>query len=288
MEHSSPLEVGVPSGEFCKADFRRNFLWSGEKVFRWTATVGKVHGERVALVTGASRGIGRAIARRLGEDGAVVVCVSRSVEANGQTAADLLAMGVRHSVHAADVASPAAVGEMCEKVLAEYGRVDILVNCAGINRDGLLIRMGDGDWDAVLRTDLDSCFALTRHLCRPMLQNRWGRIINISSVIGLVGNAGQANYAAAKAGVIGFTKSIAREFATRNITANAIAPGFIETDMTAAIGEKARELALAAIPQRRFGTPDDIAAAASFLASDAAGYITGQVLAIDGGMTMCG
>jgi 3-oxoacyl-[acyl-carrier protein] reductase len=247
-----------------------------------------MHSGRIAVVTGASRGIGKAIAKIFGERGATVICISRSVEANLEIANALSEIGAPNGVYAVDVSSSEEVRGACKQILEKYGHVDILVNCAGINRDGLLLRMDDGDWDAVLRTDLDSCFFMARHLCRSMAQNRWGRIINVSSVIGLIGNAGQANYAAAKAGIIGLTKSVAREFASRNITANAIAPGFIETDMTSQIGEKTRESALAHIPQRRFGQPIDIAAAASFLASDAAHYITGQVIAIDGGMTMCG
>jgi 3-oxoacyl-[acyl-carrier protein] reductase len=180
-----------------------------------------------------------------------------------------------------------AVKSACADVLSIYGAVDILVNCAGITRDNLLLRMDDSQWNEVLRTDLDSCFSWTRGLCRAMMQKRWGRIITIASVIALIGNAGQANYSAAKAGAIAFTKSVARELATRGITANAIAPGFIETDMTAALKESIREKILGQIPVNYFGTVDDVATAVEFLASDGARYITGVTLRVDGGMAMC-
>ncbi|MDR3117173.1 MAG: 3-oxoacyl-[acyl-carrier-protein] reductase [Puniceicoccales bacterium] len=243
---------------------------------------------RVALVTGASRGIGRAIALRLGREGAAVLCASRSSRPGEGTVEELRAIGVPCAGLAVDAGDPDAVRQSCEAVLRDWGRVDILVHCAGISRDNLLLRMGDEEWNSVLRTDLDSCFLWTRHLCRSMLKGRWGRIIAIGSVVGLVGNAGQANYAAAKAGMVGFIKSVARELAPRGITANAVAPGFIETAMTAALGEGVRRAALDSIPQKTFGTAEDVAAAVSFLASEEARYITGQVLAVDGGMTMVG
>jgi 3-oxoacyl-[acyl-carrier protein] reductase len=198
----------------------------------------------------------------------------------------LRSLGAEARAYAVDVAKKTDVRVACEDILREWGRVDILVNCAGINRDNLLLRMSDDDWDVVLRTDLDSCFAWIKHLCSPMLRNRWGRIINVSSVIGITGNAGQSNYAAAKAAVIGFTKSIAREFAPRGVTANVIAPGFIRTDMTAALSGKISGQILEQIPLRFFGEPDDIAMGASFLASSGARYVTGHVLTIDGGMAM--
>jgi 3-oxoacyl-[acyl-carrier protein] reductase len=245
------------------------------------------HSGRVALVTGASRGIGQAIAWHLGREGAKVLCISRSLESGAQTVEKLAGEGLDARAYAVDVSSASQVKAAGEAILQEYGRVDILVNNAGINRDNLLIRMTDGEWDSVLRTDLDSCFTWTRVLCRPMMQNRWGRILNMASVIGLIGNGGQANYAAAKAGVIGFTKAVARELASRNVTVNALAPGFIETSMTAALPAKVSEQILEKIPMKCYGKPDDVAAAAAFLASEKARYITGQVLAVDGGMTMC-
>ncbi|MDR2576581.1 MAG: 3-oxoacyl-[acyl-carrier-protein] reductase [Puniceicoccales bacterium] len=244
------------------------------------------HVGRVALVTGASRGIGKAIALKLGSAGATVLCVSRSLESSLETMSELKNCNVCARAYAVDVGQMSAVKVVCEDILREWNRDDILVNCAGITRDNLLLRMGDEEWNDVLRTDLDSCFAWTKHLCRPMMQNRWGRIINVSSVVGLTGNAGQSNYAAAKAAVIGFTKAIARELATRAITANAIAPGFIGTDMTATLSEKIKDKILEQIPVHAFGTAEDVAHGAAFLASDAARYITGHTLTIDGGMTM--
>jgi 3-oxoacyl-[acyl-carrier protein] reductase len=248
--------------------------------------MGEEHRGRVALVTGASRGIGRAIALRLGAEGAEVICVSRSLEACLRVAEEIKKTGGKAQGRAVDVSHGEVVRLACDEILRVHGRVDILVNNAGITRDGLLFRMSEDDWAAVLATNLNGCFAWCRSLGRPMAQNRWGRIISIASVIGLVGNAGQANYAAAKAGIIGFTKSIARELATRNVTANAIAPGFIDTDMTAGLPEKLTEQIRGRIPVQTFGKPEDIAAAVSFLASDGARYITGQVLAVDGGLTM--
>jgi 3-oxoacyl-[acyl-carrier protein] reductase len=245
------------------------------------------HEGRVALVTGASRGIGRAIALRLGECGARVICVSRSEASSAQTVSEIVAAGGLADAIAVDVADMAAVGSACADVLRSQGVVDILVNCAGITRDNLLMRMGDDEWNDVLQTDLSSCFSWTRGLCAAMMRKRWGRIVNVASVIALVGNAGQANYSAAKAGVIAFTKSVARELATRGITANAVAPGFIETDMTAKLRESIREKILTQIPVNSFGSVDDVAAAVEFLASDRAKYITGATLRVDGGMAMC-
>ena len=245
------------------------------------------HEGRVALVTGASRGIGKAIALRLGKLGAKVLCVSRSVESAILAVDEIIADGGSAEAVAVDVANMAAVKNACEKMLSSHGTVDILVNCAGITMDDLIMRMDDDAWNSVLQTNLSSCFSWTRGLCRPMMQKRWGRIITISSVIALMGNGGQANYAAAKAGAIAFTKSVARELATRGITANAIAPGFIETDMTAALKGSIREKILGQIPVNYFGTTDDVAAAAVFLASNEARYVTGVTLRVDGGMAMC-
>ena len=241
---------------------------------------------QIALVTGAGRGIGRAIALRFAGAGADVVCVSRTADNSAKVAQEVQALGRRAWAHAVDVADAAAVTAATEKILSEAGRVDILVNNAGVTRDGLLMRMSEADWDAVLNTNLKGAFLFTKALSRAFLKQRAGRIINISSVIGLIGNAGQANYAASKAALIGFTKSVAREFASRGITVNAVAPGFIETDMTAALNEQLRAEVLKTIPLGSFGRSDDIAEAALFLASPPARYITGQVLTVDGGMVM--
>lgn len=242
--------------------------------------------QHVALVTGASRGIGQAIALAIGNPQTRIICVSRSAASCEDTVRQLKSQGVDALAVGVDVADSQQIAKACGDFLRDFGVVDILINNAGINRDNLLMRMSDRDWNEVLQTDLSSCFHWTHHLCRPMMQKRWGRIVNITSVIGLIGNAGQANYAAAKAGVIGFTKSIAREFAGRNITANAIAPGFIASDMTAALPEKISQGILANIPMKRFGTPKDVAKVVRFLISDAADYMTGQVLTVDGGMVM--
>jgi 3-oxoacyl-[acyl-carrier protein] reductase len=241
---------------------------------------------QIAVVTGAGRGIGRAIALKFAAEGADVACISRTAENSEKVAAEVRALGRKAWAHALDVADAAGVAAAAEKILAECGRVDILVNNAGVTRDGLLMRMSDTDWDTVLGTNLKGAFLVTRAFCRSMIKQRSGRIINISSVIGLIGNAGQCNYAASKAGLIGFTQSAAREMASRGITVNALAPGFIETDMTAALGEELRKELLKRIPMSSLGQPEDIAAAALFLASPGARYITGQVLTVDGGMVM--
>jgi len=241
---------------------------------------------QIAVVTGAGRGIGRAIALKFAAAGAEVACVSRTAENCEKVAQEIRALGRQAWAHAVDVADAAAVAAVAEKILAEAGRVDILVNNAGINRDGLLMRMSEADWDAVLDTNLKGAFSFTKGFSRAFLKQRSGRILNISSVIGLIGNAGQCNYSASKAGLIGFTQSVAREFASRGITVNALAPGFIETDMTAAMTPESKAEIAQRIPMRRFGGTEDIAQAALFLAGPGAGYITGQVLTVDGGMVM--
>jgi len=241
---------------------------------------------QVAVITGAGRGIGRAIALRFAAAGADVVCVSRTVENSERTAGEAKSLGRRAWAVAVDVADSAAVTAAAERILLEAGRVDILVNNAGITRDGLLMRMSDADWDTVLNTNLKGAFSFTKAFTRAFLKQRAGRIINISSIIGLIGNAGQANYAASKAALIGFTKSCAKELGSRGITVNAIAPGFIETDMTASLDEKARGALLERIPLAALGQPEDIAEAALYLAGPGGRYVTGQVLTVDGGMVM--
>ena len=241
---------------------------------------------KIAVVTGAGRGIGRAIALKFAGAGAHVVCVSRTEQNSEKVANEIRVLGRNAWAHAVDVSDGRAVGEVAEKILAEAGRVDILVNNAGITRDGLLMRMGDDDWDAVINTNLKGAFSFTKAFTRAMVKQRAGRILNISSVIGLIGNAGQCNYAASKAALLGFTKSVAKELASRGITVNAIAPGFIETDMTAVLDEKLKTELLRQIPLGRLGQAEDVAEAALFLAGPGAGYITGQVLTVDGGMVM--
>jgi 3-oxoacyl-[acyl-carrier protein] reductase len=241
---------------------------------------------RVAVVTGAGRGIGRAIAEDLAAEGVKVICVSKSAESCGSAAEAIRAAGGAAESLAVDVSQSAAVAAAAEQLLRDHGAIDILVNNAGITRDTLVLRMKDSDWDQVLQTNLNSAFYWSRALAQSMARNRWGRIINITSVIGLMGNAGQCNYAAAKAGMIGLTKSLAREFARRNVTVNAVAPGFIQTDMTSGLDEKTTELILQQIPMRKLGTPADIARICTFLAADEAAYITGQTFTVDGGMVM--
>jgi 3-oxoacyl-[acyl-carrier protein] reductase len=241
---------------------------------------------QIAVVTGAGRGIGRAIALKFANEGANVVVVSRTAENSEKVAAETRALGRKAWAHTVDVADAAAVSAAAEKILAEAGKVDILVNNAGVTRDGLVMRMSDADWDTVLNTNLKGAFLFTKAFSRAFAKQRSGRIINISSVIGLIGNPGQCNYAASKAGLIGFTQSVAREFASRGITANCIAPGFIETDMTSELNEELKAAILKQIPMGKFGAADDIANAALFLASASAGYVTGQVLTVDGGMVM--
>jgi 3-oxoacyl-[acyl-carrier protein] reductase len=242
--------------------------------------------QQVAVVTGAGRGIGRAIALKFAHAGADVVCVSRTVENSEKTAAEVRALGRRAWAIAVDVSDPAAISGAAEKILTEAGRVDVLVNNAGVTRDGLLMRMSEADWDAVLNTNLRGAFLFTKAFSRAFLKQRTGRIINVASVIGLIGNAGQANYAASKAGLIGFTKSVAKEFGSRGVTCNAIAPGFIETDMTAALNEAQKEAITKQVPLGTLGQADDIAEAALYLAGPGGRYVTGQVLTVDGGMVM--
>ena len=241
---------------------------------------------KTAIVTGASRGIGAAIARKLCEAGASVALCSRSAEAVAAIADTLNSEGYTAISTAADISKKGDVEALIKMVQDRFSQIDILVNNAGITRDTLLMRMKDEDWEAVLQTNLTGTMYCTRAVLRPMIRQRRGRIINISSVIGVMGNAGQASYAAAKAGIIGFTKTIAREVGARGITVNAIAPGFITTDMTAQIPEQHQKQLLELIPLRSFGNPEDVADAVCFLASDAARYITGQTLHVDGGMVM--
>jgi len=240
---------------------------------------------RVAIVTGSGRGIGRAIALKLAEVGATVVVndIGETVEA---VAEEIKAMNRQSLAVLADVSLSSDVARLVEETIASYSKVDILVNNAGINRDQLLLRMSDEDWDKVLNVNLRSVFLCTRAVLRHMIKQRWGRIISIASIVGLMGNPGQANYASAKAGIIGFTRTIAKEVASRGITANAIAPGFIDTEMTQRLEESWKQELRRRIPLGDFGSPRDVAEAVAFLASEEAGYITGQVLGVDGGMAV--
>lgn len=242
---------------------------------------------KIALVTGASRGIGRGIALRLAKEGATVIVNYNGNAAKAAEVVDeITAAGGTAEAYACNVADDTACKEMIQHVLDTYGRLDILVNNAGITRDNLVMKMSDAEFDAVYETNLKGAFHTIHHASRALLKQRSGRIINISSVSGIIGNAGQANYSAAKAGVIGLTKSVARELASRGITVNAVAPGMIDTDMTSGLSDKVKEGMLTQIPLARIGQVEDIAATVAFLASDDAAYITGQVIAVDGGMTM--
>ncbi len=241
---------------------------------------------RVALVTGAGRGIGKAVALALAQAGAKVAAFSRT-EANAQETAHAIEQaGGQAIAFGGDVADTATVESVIDQTLKHWERLDIVVNNAGITRDTLLLRMKDEDWDAVLQTNLRGAFVCSRAALKPMMRQRWGRIVNISSVVGLTGNVGQANYAASKAALIAFTKTVALEMGSRNITCNAVAPGLIETDMTQALSEQVREYALQRIPLGRFGNPEEIAYGVLFLCSEFASYITGQVFIIDGGLTV--
>jgi 3-oxoacyl-[acyl-carrier protein] reductase len=241
---------------------------------------------RVALVTGASQGIGQACALSLARQGASVALAARNQQKLEEVAAQIAATGAKAAVFAMDVAEEEQIKSGIKSALAHFGKIDILVNNAGITRDQLLMRMKRADWDAVLNTNLTSAYLCTRQVIGPMLRQRWGRIINITSVFGQMGQAGQANYASSKAGLIGLTMALAREVASRNITCNAVAPGFIETSMTAALSEEFKQNALKMIPLGRVGTADDVASAVCFLASEDASYITGHVLNVNGGMLM--
>ncbi len=243
--------------------------------------------QRVAIVTGASRGIGRAIATRLAADGRHVVCVSRSQGPLDELVSEIQATGGSASAQTCDISDFTAVAAMVEGIAKEHGRLDILVNNAGITKDNLILRMSDEEWDDVINTNLKSVFVACRAAARPMMRGKFGRICNIASTSGLVGNSGQANYAAAKSGLTGFTKTIARELGKKNITANCVAPGFIETDMTKNLPAAVTEHVKGMISTRELGKPEDIAAAVAYVTSDESRFMTGQTIAVDGGMTMC-
>jgi 3-oxoacyl-[acyl-carrier protein] reductase len=242
--------------------------------------------KRVAIVTGASRGIGRGIAKRLAKDGRHVVAVARNAEQLQSLEAEIIAAGGSCEHRTCDIADGLAVQRMVEEVSEKHGRLDILVNNAGITKDGLIMRMSDADFDEVINVNLRSVFIDCRAASRPMLRGKFGRVVNIGSVSGVEGNKGQANYASAKAGVIGLTKSIAKELGAKGITANVVAPGFVETDMTAFLGPDDKKKVAEHITVGRLGIPEDIAAAVAYLTADDAGYITGQVLVVDGGLPM--
>jgi 3-oxoacyl-[acyl-carrier protein] reductase len=242
---------------------------------------------RVAVVTGGGRGIGRAVAVRLAEEGANVAISYRSNDDAAQEAAEAVRKaGVECEIFKGDVSEPDDVEALFKGVSDAFGRIDILVNNAGITRDNLMMRMKADEFDDVLRTNLGGTYLCTRAVLRPMVRARWGRIVNVSSVVGLVGNAGQANYAASKAGIIGFTKSVAREVAQRGITANAVAPGYVETELTGSLPENVKEAIRTQVPMGRFGEAEEVAEVIAFLGGEQAGYVTGQTIAVDGGMTM--
>jgi 3-oxoacyl-[acyl-carrier protein] reductase len=242
---------------------------------------------RIAFVTGASRGIGKAVALRLAKEGRHVVLASRSEGPLSEVRAEIEAAGGKASVCAVDISDRKAFAEAIEGIIAEHGRLDILVNNAGITRDNLLLRMSDEEWDAVIETNLTSAFVAMRAAARAMMKGKFGRIVNIASTSGLVGNSGQANYAASKSGLVGMTRTVAREIGGKGITANVVAPGFIQTDMTSNLPESVLDSVKGLIQVKRLGTPEDIAAAVAYCTSDDAGFLTGQVITVDGGMTMC-
>jgi len=241
--------------------------------------------DRVALITGAGRGIGKAIALRLARDGATIVINDLKMEYTAQAVEEITALGVPALAAPADVSQSESVIAMVEAVMSEYGRLDILINNAGIAQDQILMRMTDDQWDRVIAIDLKSVFLCSRAVVKHMMKAKWGRIVSLASVVGIMGNPGQANYAAAKAGILGFTRSLAREVGSRGITVNALAPGFIETDMTAQLSEKQRQELAARIPLGYLGAPEDVANACAFLASEEARYISGHVITVDGGIT---
>jgi len=241
---------------------------------------------KVAVVTGSAQGIGKAIAMKLANAGANIVIADMNEEGILQTAKEIEALGIKTLGVKCNVADTGEVNDLVAKIQAVFPTIDILINNAGVTRDNLLMRMDEKDWDLVLSVNLKGPFLMTKAICQIMMKQRYGRIVNVASVVGLMGNAGQANYAASKGGLIAFTKSVAKEFASRNITCNAVAPGFIETRMTEKLQDKIKESYIKAIPLNRFGSADDVASAILFLASDAAGYITGQVIGVDGGMFM--
>ena len=242
---------------------------------------------RVAVVTGGGRGLGRAIAWRLSEEGANLVISYRSNDsAAEETAERVREAGVRCELFKGDVSSPGEVEALFKGVSEAFGRLDILINNAGITRDNLMMRMREEEFDEVLRINLKGTYLCARAALRPMVRARWGRVVNVSSVVGLVGNAGQANYAASKAGIIGFTKSVAREVAQRGITVNAVAPGYVETELTGSLPEKVKNQIRGQVPAGRFGEPEEVAEVVAFLVGEAAGYVSGQTIAVDGGMTM--
>ena len=243
--------------------------------------------KKIAVVTGASRGIGRAIAKKLAENGAIVIInYNGSKEKAEEVKKEIESKGGQAEIRQCDVSNTEMCKEFIDSVIKEYGRIDILINNAGITKDGLLMRMSEEDFDRVIETNLKGAFNTIKSAARQMLRQRNGRIINMASVAGVTGNAGQANYAASKAGVIGLTKATAREFASRGVTVNAVAPGFIETDMTAGLSDKVKEASVSQIPLGKFGTAEQVAAVVAFLSSEEAGYITGQVINVDGGMVM--